>query len=96
MDLKQWIARAEGVIFTELDGDTVILDMESGEYNGLDEVGTAVWNFLQNEATFAQIVDHIVTGYEVDRKTCRDDLQSFITEMVTNGLFISRSDPKQG
>ncbi|MBN1400973.1 MAG: PqqD family peptide modification chaperone, partial [Anaerolineae bacterium] len=42
-------ARAEispGTLFRELDGEAVLLNLESGHYYGLDEVGTRILSLL--------------------------------------------------
>ncbi len=45
------------VVFRDLDGEAVILDLVSGTYFGLNEVGTRVWRLVDEGRDAAQIVD---------------------------------------
>ena len=42
------------VICRELSGETVLLNLESGVYYGLDAVGTRVWQLLMQGRTIAE------------------------------------------
>jgi len=46
MNLAQKVTFAETVFAQEVDGEMVLLDMESENYFGLDEVGTAIWQAM--------------------------------------------------
>lgn len=88
IDIEAYMCRADGKISTELDGETVILDMESGVYSGLDGVATRLWELLETESTMATLVDHIVAEYDIDREACVADVRSFLSEMIDAGLVI--------
>lgn len=81
------ICRAKDKISTELDGETVILDIASGVYSGLDPVGTAIWNLLENPVAFKAIVEEIVSTYEVSEDQCVSDLSDFLTSLSAAGLI---------
>ena len=36
----------DGVVFREVKGEAVLLELETGRYYGLDEVGTRIWQLL--------------------------------------------------
>ncbi|WP_136809672.1 PqqD family protein [Desulfosediminicola flagellatus] len=73
---------------TELDGETVILDINSGMYSGLDPVGTTIWNLLEKEVTFSQIVEEILDNYDVSEEQCINDLIDFLNDLEKNGLIV--------
>ena len=79
--------RAKDAISTELDGETVILNIETGVYNGLDQVGTTIWNLLEKPISFRDLAEGIMSEYEVDEKRCSDDLCSFLSDMLQNKLI---------
>ena len=45
MNLNQTIAHSPNVISQEVSGETVLLDLDSEHYFGLDSVGTRIWQF---------------------------------------------------
>jgi hypothetical protein len=49
MDLNKKITFADTVFAQEVDGEMVLLDMNSENYFGLDEVGTAIWQAMQDD-----------------------------------------------
>ena len=74
--------RAKDAISTELDGETVILNIETGVYNGLDQVGTTIWNLLEKPITFGEITESVMAEYEVEAQRCSDDLCSFLNDLL--------------
>ena len=84
------IVRGEDKISTELDGETVILDIGSGVYSGLDQVGTTIWNALEKPARFGDVVQKILAVYDVDQVQCERDLIEFLNSLSENRLISYR------
>jgi hypothetical protein len=81
------LRRAKDAISTELDGETVILNIGTGIYSGLDQVGTTIWNTLEQPATFLTLKEQILADYEVSEQQCVNDLCSFLNELLNNNLI---------
>lgn len=81
------IYRTKDSVSTELDGETVILDISSGIYSGLDALGTFIWNQLDHPVTIAILRDRILEKYEVTEEQCVTDLISFLRELADNALI---------
>lgn len=75
------------VLSREIEGETVLLNVETGIYFGLDATGTAVWNALQKKNRFGDIMKAVQDQFEVDPKTCREDLTRFISSLEKHGLL---------
>jgi hypothetical protein len=86
------ILRSQDGISTELDGETVILNIASGIYSGLDNIGTFIWNFLKEPATIATLRDAILERYDVTEKQCVDDLLVFLKDLADNGLICCQNE----
>lgn len=71
---------------TTIDGETVILDTAAGRYYGFNEVGTFVWESLQDPRTVADLCETVVAEYEVGYDRCRDDVDDLLTELTDKGL----------
>ncbi|MBT6125779.1 MAG: PqqD family protein, partial [Halieaceae bacterium] len=48
MDLNQVVTLSPDVISQEVSGETVLLDLNSEHYFGLDEVGTRIWQLIDS------------------------------------------------
>ena len=88
INLENFISRVDGKISTEIDGETVILDMESGVYVGLDDIGTSVWSLIKEGISLQNLLNEILLEYDVESQQCLDDLQEFLSELVDGGFII--------
>lgn len=78
--------RHPDLVCTDMDGDTVMMSIERGEYFGIGGVGPKVWALLAQPASIAQLTEAICDEYEVDPSTCEVDLQMFLDELLKRGL----------
>ncbi len=86
MNLHQKVTFAETVFAQEVDGEMVLLDMESENYFGLDEVGTAIWQAMQEKETLKDVFDLLSEQYEVEAEMLENDLFDFVGKLVESGL----------
>ena len=80
------IVVSKDVVSCDLGGETAMLDMKEGVYYGLNDMGTIIWEFIQEPVTLQEIIDKILEEYEVDEETCYADLVELIEQMVKNRL----------
>jgi Coenzyme PQQ synthesis protein D (PqqD) len=61
--------------------ETLILQLETGKYFRLNEVGAATWGFIQESHTVREIYLEILARYEVDSLRWEQDLYGLLNEM---------------
>lgn len=71
-----------------LDGEIVILDAATGNYYGLDETGSRIWELLKKYNEIESIVKAMLEEYEIDEKILRDDITKFLNALRSKGLVI--------
>ena len=76
------ICRNPSAISSELDGEAVILDMESGKYHSLDSTGTKIWALLEDKISLDDVVLQLIGEYSVERQQCTTEVEEFINRMV--------------
>ena len=86
MNLNQKITIAETVFAQEVDGEMVLLDMESENYFGLDEVGTEIWQAMQEYGNLQEVLNALLEQYDVDAEVLENDLEEFVGKLVESGL----------
>ncbi|MGG6296556.1 PqqD family peptide modification chaperone [Leptolyngbya sp. AN02str] len=74
-------------VSSDLGGEVIILSLKSGIYYGLNEVGTTIWNLIQQPTTFEQIFKTVVEDYEVEAEQCKKDLLEILADMRKAGLL---------
>ncbi|MGH9279926.1 MAG: PqqD family protein [Acidimicrobiales bacterium] len=77
----------EGVLHQHLGAETVLLHLTTETYYGLDEVGSRVWQLLQEHDTVDPIVAALVSEYEVDEPALRADLERLLEQLAETGLI---------
>jgi hypothetical protein len=70
----------------QVDAETVILQFNKGLYFGLDEVGTLIWNQIQQPRKVQEIRDAILRDYEVSSEQCERDLSTLLGQLSEKGL----------
>lgn len=73
-------------LYSEIDSEAVILDVNSGTYFGLNEVSNRIWQLLQTSTSKQQLVDQILAEYEVAESEVAKDIESLLKEMLDAGL----------
>lgn len=76
----------DDIVFHDLDGEVVLLNLKSGVYFGLDPVGSRVWGLIDGRRTADDIVAALTTEYDVDTSTCTADVASLLAALRHNGL----------
>jgi hypothetical protein len=76
------------VMFRNLEGEAVLLDLGSGTYFGLNEVGTRVWQLVEAGRRPAEIVDVLTAEYEADRATIEADVTRLLDELQSRRLIL--------
>ena len=67
--------------------ETVLLDLASGYYFGLDGVGKVIWEAVSDGKSLADAVDAIVAEYDVERSQAESDVTTFVKQLVERGLL---------
>ena len=86
MDLNQVITLSPDVISQEVSGETVLLDLNSENYFGLDEVGTRIWQLIESSGKLQDIYDTLLAEYEVEADQLLEDMEVLLTDIEKAGL----------
>jgi hypothetical protein len=81
------LSRAEGMLATELDQETVLMSIDAGAYYGLKGPARSIWEELETPLTFSALVERLVMEYQVTPEACAADLEGFLAKMEQEGLL---------
>jgi len=73
---------------TDLAGEKVMIDFESGKYFMLTGSANDIWDMLGGEIDSEGIVSALMEIYEVDAAICREGVLKFLDELKNIG-FVS-------
>ena len=85
--MNKKIIFSDTVVAQEIDGETVLFDMSSENYFGLDAVGTVIWDIFQENRVLSDVLLHLIEMYdEIDESILKKDLLHFVERLEENGL----------
>ncbi len=70
----------------ELDGEAVLLNLESERYFGLDDVGTRVWQHLLEQRRLERVCEEMQKEFDVDESRLRADILQLVEELIEAGI----------
>ena len=77
---------SEDVVAREVGGETMLLDLASGKYFGLNAVGGRFWQLLESGLDSDQARDALLSEFEVDAGQLDRDLTALIGDLRESGL----------
>jgi len=83
-------------LFREVQGEGVLLQLDTGEYFGLDEIGTRIWQLLVEKGDLAVVETALVDEYDVDATTLAHDLNRIVQELASKQLIEIVEGPVAG
>lgn len=88
MDKNSILQRAENVTFEVVADEAILIDINTGTYFSLNEVGTEFWEMLDGEQTIEQQATVIANKYEVETSMVVADLLELAEEMAKDKLIV--------
>lgn len=70
--------------------ESVILNVRTGRYYTLDEVGTRVLEHLTSGASVGEAIEALLAEFAVERATLEADVESLLGELAAAGLAEAR------
>lgn len=84
---KGRISIRDGVMVRQVEGESVLLNLNSESYFGLDDVGTRMWTALMDSGSIEAAFETLLAEYDVEPEQLRTDLCSFIDKLSVAGLI---------
>src|SRR5438270_13504106 len=76
-------------ISCDIGGEAVLLQLQRGQYYGLNQIGAQVWKMLQKgPASVAELQRCVIEQYEVEQSECARDLDALLRSMAVAGLIV--------
>lgn len=86
--LQSTVQRNPEMISSDMDGETVMMSIENGEYYGLNPIGSRIWELIENETTVDAVINTLLVEYEVGMEQCKNETLEFLHKLLNNNLII--------
>ena len=84
------IARSDSQVSTVVEGETVVLQLETGNYFSLNEVGAVIWEELSQPRNFAELCSRVLAEYDIDEETCHKDVLALLERLDAEKMIVLR------
>ena len=92
MKLTDRFTVSEDVVAREVGGETVLLDLNSGQYFGLDAVGGRIWELLSDAPrNLSELCDQIESEFDAPRERIESDLVALATQLRDQELILAEA-----
>jgi len=81
MDKNAVIVMKKKLNVTELAGEKVMVDFETGKYFLIKGVGNDIWDMLQEETTPVAIIEALLSEYDVAPEECERSVMEFLSKL---------------
>ncbi len=92
MELKDndILSRNAAMMFSEMDGEVVMMSVENSEYYGLNQIGSHIWKCLESPLALNDLFAKLTDEFDIDIEKCKEDTMPFLrTLMEKNLIFIN-------
>jgi hypothetical protein len=88
ISLQSSLKVSDEVVFRELDGEAVLLNLASGMYFGLDETGTRIWQLIDRHGELAAVLAALCDEFDAPPDAMARDLLNLALELSEKGLLV--------
>ncbi len=83
------LSRSPKTAWRVIEGEAVILSLDTKAFRGLNPVGSRVWELIDGRRSVDEIVEVIVREFDVTHEQAARDVQAFVRELLDKGLVTS-------
>ena len=76
------------VVFTVVDDEAILLEQTTGNYYGLNKVGTRMWSLLAEYGQLDKVYEQLLVEFDVEEAQLRKDLEALVAQLLEKGLLI--------
>ena len=88
MTMQKILVRKADIFAADMDGSTVMMNMETGMYYNLGEVGSRIWELLEQPVQVADLIEALTGEFDVSFDQCAKDTLPFLQRLLENKLIL--------
>jgi hypothetical protein len=86
LTLQTIVKRNPEMVTSTIDSEIVMMSIDNGEYYGLDEIGSRIWELLEDPITVEKLASDLLVEFEVEEETCYADTLDFLNDLIEKKL----------
>lgn len=77
----------KNVSISEIDGEKIMIDFDSGKYFMIKGVGNDIWDRIQSEVSVEDLIKGLLSEYDIDENTCEADVINFLNKLAAHDFL---------
>ncbi|MBU0549690.1 MAG: PqqD family protein [Candidatus Omnitrophica bacterium] len=88
LNIDSFISKNKRIPYRVIEEESILVDVDRGEVIHINEVGTEIWEFLQDKKKISNIIDHIFEIFSVEKDVLQKDALDFLEELIKKGILV--------
>lgn len=88
MEQTNILYRNPDLLMNTVNGETVMMSIERGNYYGMNSTGNLIWNFLESEKSVNEIVDFLKNKFSLNEDILQNDVYPFIKQLIDEKVVL--------
>lgn len=88
IQLNHSITQATGYLVSNMDGEKVMMDIESGKYYNLGNTGGIIWDIIRVPTLFTELISILTSEFEISNEDCLEQVKPFLEHMYQEQLIV--------
>ncbi len=85
--MKKYVRDNANFLTSAIGDETVVMNMQNGNYIGLNTVASDIWVLLENPVSIDGIVKKLVSMYDVSEEECQKQSQDCINKLLEQNMI---------
>jgi len=81
------VRRSENLLTSKMDDELVMMNLEKGEYYGLNVIATRIWSLLEQPQSIEQLINCLTDEFDVSRDKCLNDIAPFLENLMNRQII---------
>ncbi len=92
LTLSSIVRAVPDMLTADVDGETVMMDAESGHYYNLDPIGSRIWHALAEPTRVDALCDRLAADYDAPIELIRKDVLALLESLNERKLLVVDAD----
>lgn len=79
------------VVHETIDGETILLDLNTGNYFSLEGPGAVIWGYIQKTGDWKKVIATMAAADESKHAVIDKSIREFVKELLSEGLLVEGS-----
>jgi len=80
------------VVSETIEGEAIIINLETGTYYSMNESGSIVWDAIRSGTSFASIIDKLAGLYDASKEDITASVRTLIESALSEGIIFEKAE----